>query len=119
MFKCALSVICPNFVCEGYISLCKFAHENGCSLPTDFCNLAVEGGSLDCIKYAEENGYVISSTSGLVTRVRTGRARISAPLSYIIPNCGGLKNGFQVSAIVSSMFCIILRFYVDLCKISF
>ena len=40
----------------GHLNVLKYAHENGCPWNEYTCEAAAEGGHLDVLKYAHENG---------------------------------------------------------------
>ena len=48
--------LCDIAVENGHIDCLKYLHENGCSWSTETCNKAAENGHIDCLKYLHENG---------------------------------------------------------------
>jgi hypothetical protein len=44
--------ICTNAVYTGSLECLKYAHENGCPWDEDICRIAARGGYLECLEYA-------------------------------------------------------------------
>jgi len=47
---------CEKAAEGGHLDCLRYAHENGCPWGSETCEKAAEGGHVDCLNYALENG---------------------------------------------------------------
>ena len=51
-----INILGANAAEGGHLECLKYAHENGCPWDEWTCSMAAFNGHLECLKYAHENG---------------------------------------------------------------